>query len=55
MSGPIQHASFCMAQPGEPGPRIESFRGERTDDTGFVTARPLVTRCLECGEQTVEG
>ncbi len=51
----IQHAGFCMAQPGEPGPRIDVFRAERTDEHGHVTSRPLVYRCLECAEQIVTG
>jgi hypothetical protein len=55
MTDPITHAPFCMAQPGEPGPRIESFRSERTNDTGHVVARPLVVRCVDCGEQIVQG
>ncbi|MEJ7831921.1 MAG: hypothetical protein WKF79_03335 [Nocardioides sp.] len=55
MTDNIKHAEFCTPQPGQPGPRIESFRSERTNDTGHVIARPLVTRCVDCGEQTVTG
>ncbi len=54
-SSGILHAPFCQAQPGEPGPRIESFRAERTNENGLVISRPAVTRCVECGEQTVTG
>lgn len=52
---PITHAVFCTPQPGEPGPRIDVFRAERTDDNGHVISRPLVRRCLECAEQIVQG
>ena len=55
MTDNIRHAEFCLAQPGEPGPRIDVFRAERTNEHGHVTSRPLVRRCLECAEQTVEG
>ncbi len=55
MTDSIQHEQWCQPQMGEPGPRIESFRSERTNDSGHVIARPVVTRCIECGEQTVTG
>jgi hypothetical protein len=55
MTDTIRHEPLCQAQPGEPGPRIESFRSERTNDTGHVVARPTVTRCIECAAQTVTG
>ena len=51
----IRHAPFCMAQPGESGPRIESFRSERTNANGVVISCPVIPRCVECGEQTVTG
>lgn len=51
----ISHAPFCTVQPGESGPRIESFRAERSDEHGVVVARPRVNRCMDCGEQTIEG
>ena len=51
----LQHEQWCQAQPGEPGPRIESFRAERTDENGHVISRPLVVRCVECATQTVTG
>ena len=55
MSDTIAHAPWCVAQPGEPGPRIDIFRAERTNEHGHVTSRPLVHRCLECAAQTVTG
>lgn len=55
MTEKIQHEPWCTSQPGEPGPRIDIFRAERTNEHGHVTSRPLVHRCLECGEQTVTG
>lgn len=51
----VDHASFCMPRPGESGPRIEAYLAERTDERGHVTSRPRVVRCLECGEQVVQG
>ncbi len=55
MTEKIQHEPWCGPQPGEPGPRIESFRAERSDENGRVTSRPLVVRCIECAAQTVTG
>ncbi len=51
----LEHEKYCLPRPGEGGPRIESFRAERTDQEGNVTSRPLVIRCLECGSQVVQG
>ena len=52
----IIHAPFCLARPGEPGPRIENYRAERYSEDGkHVIARPMVLRCQECGEQVVQG
>jgi hypothetical protein len=51
----LTHEDFCTPSVGEPGPRIESYRAERTNDRGHVTSRPLVTRCIECGAQEVQG
>ena len=51
----IDHAEFCTPRPGEPGPRLETFRAERSDENGRVIGRPLVSRCIDCGEQTVQG
>ncbi len=55
MTDNLQHEQWCQAQPGEPGPRIDIFRAERTNEHGHVTSRPLVHRCLECSAQTVRG
>jgi len=55
MTDNIVHEPWCQAQPGEPRPRIESFRSERTNEKGQVTSRPLVVRCIECAQQTVTG
>ncbi len=55
MTENLPHEPFCTPRMGEPGPRIETFRAERTDENGKVTSRPLVTRCLECAAQTVHG
>lgn len=51
----IQHADFCKPRPELREPRTESYLAERTNEYGIVIARPLVTRCIECGEQTVQG
>lgn len=52
----IRHEPFCLPRPGNDEPRIETFRTERYGEDGItVIARPTVTRCVECGEQTVEG
>lgn len=55
LSAQITHAPYCLPRPGESGPRIESFRAERTNDVGQVVARPRVVRCVECAEQIVQG
>lgn len=55
MTDTIQHATFCTIQPGETAPRIETFRRERTDHAGVIIGRPLIQRCMDCGEQTVDG
>lgn len=56
MTDTIRHADFCLPRPGETEPRIETFRADRTGEDGLtVVARPVVSRCLECGEQTVDG
>lgn len=48
---PVQHANYCT----EPD-RLESFRAERYGNDGStIVARPRVTRCITCGEQTVQG
>jgi hypothetical protein len=45
----VKHAEFCT----DPA-RVESFHAERVGPDGMtVVARPLVTRCITCGEQTV--
>ncbi|MEJ7772915.1 MAG: hypothetical protein WKF51_13510 [Geodermatophilaceae bacterium] len=41
----IQHAAFCMPQPGEKEKRTETF--PLTTDRGTV----VIDRCIECGEQ----
>lgn len=47
----VRHAPFCT----DPE-RLETFRAERYGADGIVVvARPKVTRCLTCGEQTVQG
>lgn len=51
----LQHEPYCLPQPGETEPRIESYRAERSDDMGRVISRPRVTRCIECAAQIVEG
>ncbi len=51
----VDHADFCQPRPGETEPRIESYLAERTNEAGFVIARPRVVRCMECGNQTVTG
>ncbi len=52
----IEHESYCLPRPGEDEPRIETFRAARTGQDGItVTSRPVVTRCVECGSQTVTG
>lgn len=55
MSAGIEHEEFCLPRPDEDRPRIESYRGERSNEHGVVVARPLVQRCLDCGAQTVDG
>lgn len=52
---PIQHMHWCGPTGDRQEVRIETFRAERTDTNGVVIARPRVSRCLECGEQTVQG
>ncbi len=52
----ILHQQFCLPRPGEDEPRIESYQAERTGPDGLtVTARPTITRCLECGSMTIDG
>lgn len=55
MPDTLQHEDYCLPRPGADAPRIESYRSERTDDTGRVTSRPVVTRCIECGAQETRG
>lgn len=55
MSAALNHEPYCLPRPGETEPRIDTFRSERTNDTGHVIARPHVQRCLECAAQTVDG
>lgn len=55
MADTLRHEPFCTPRPGEDRPRIERFRAERTDEWGHVASRPVVTRCQECGVQTVTG
>lgn len=50
------HERFCLPRPGETAPRIETYTAERTGSDGVtVLSRPLVTRCIECGAETVDG
>ncbi len=51
----IQHATWCIPQPGEAEPRVESYLATREDEYGRVVSRPRVTRCQECAEQVVIG
>lgn len=55
MTETLRHEDFCQPRPGDTRARVESYRAERTNETGVVTSRPLVTRCIECGAQVVEG
>ena len=41
----IQHAAWCMAQPGEKAIRTETY--PVTTDSGTVVS----ARCMECGEK----
>lgn len=51
----LEHEHFCLPRPGAPEPRTETYRAERTNEAGVVTSRPTVTRCIECGAQTIVG
>ncbi len=51
----LPHELYCRPREGEDEPRIESFTVARTDDRGRVISRPRITRCVECGSQTVQG
>jgi hypothetical protein len=45
----VKHADYCT----DPT-RIESYRAVRYGQDGITpVARPLVTRCITCGAQTV--
>lgn len=51
----LDHEPFCLPRPGSDEPRIETYRADRTDETGLVIGRASVTRCIECGAQEVRG
>ncbi len=52
----IEHEKFCLPRPGADEPRIESFTVPRTAQDGVThVGYARVTRCIECGSQSVEG
>ena len=51
----LDHEHWCLPTAGEDAPRIEVYYGERRDELDRVTSRPRITRCQECGAQTVTG
>ncbi len=52
----IDHEKFCLPRPGADEPRIESFTVPRTAQDGVThIGQARVTRCIECGAQSVEG
>jgi len=56
MTATIEHEPFCLPRPGESEPRIESFPVTRYGSDGYPTgSRATVTRCQECGAQTLVG
>jgi len=56
MTTQLRHEPFCLPRPGNAEPRVETFHAERWNDAGtVVVSRPVVTRCVECGTQEVEG
>lgn len=52
---PVEHAAFCLPRAGEVEPRMESFAVTRTDSDGKTVGYARTTRCIECGEQRVDG
>ncbi len=44
----LDHAEYCLPRPGNDLPRVETFPYSRDD--GRVAR---ITRCVECGVQTV--
>ncbi len=51
----VEHEKFCLPRPGELEPRIEAFSVAVSDAAGAPMGRRDVTRCIECGSQTVDG
>ncbi len=52
----IDHEKFCLPRPGADEPRVESFTVPRTGPDGVTRiGQARVTRCIECGSQSVEG
>ncbi len=52
----LVHEGYCLPRPGYTEPRIETFTVRRTGPDGTtILGYARVTRCQECGAQTVSG